>query len=168
MNKGKILIIFFSRTGSTRKVAEGIHRKIGGEFIEVTTHHYPRGFKGYFHAGLDAALGRAVSIQSKSPSAPSYDWIIIGTPIWDASVSAPIRTYLSTSLPHSKHIAFFLTHGGSGSRKVFQQMESLCGKHPAATLDVTTSEVHRKKYNEKLEEFVSKLKSGKRKSALVA
>jgi flavodoxin len=168
MNKGKILIVFFSRTGTTRRVAEGIHRKIGGEFIEVTTRHYPRGFKGYFRAGFDAALGRAVPIQSKSPSVPSYDWIIVGTPVWDASVSAPIRTYLSQSLPHTKHFAFFLTHGGSGAQRVFQQMESLCGKRPVATLDVTIAEVHRKKYNEKLENFISKLKSGKRKLALVA
>src|SRR6476469_3478422 len=128
MNTEKILIVFFSRSGTTRKIAEGIHRKIGGEFIEVTTHHYPRGFKGYFRAGFDAVLGRAVPIQSKPLSSPFYDWIIVGTPVWDASVSAPIRTYLSTSLPHTKHIALFVTHGGSGSRRVFQQMESLCGK----------------------------------------
>lgn len=168
MNKGKILIVFFSRTGTTRKIADGIHRKIGGEFIEVTTKHYPEGLKGYFRAGFDAALGRAVPIRSNSPSKTSYDWIIVGTPVWDASVSAPIRTYLSQSLPQTKHFAFFLTHGGSGARRVFQQLESLCGKRPVATLAVTMAEIHRKKYNEKLEQFISQLKLGKRKLVLAA
>lgn len=157
MKEGKTLIIFYSRTGITGKIAHAIHRDLGGEMIEVETKRYAPGLKGYVEALTDAALGRAVPITSKAASAESYDLVIIGTPVWASSLSAPMRTYLSQKIPHAKQIAFFLTHGGSGAQRVLSQMEGLCGKRPIATLKVTASEVHHRKYAERIGEFVKVL-----------
>lgn len=162
MDRGKILIVFFSRTGSTRKVAEAIHRKTGGEVIELTTQRYARGVRGYFQATLDAALGRAVPIKSKQANASSYDWVIIGSPIWDTSLSTPVLTYMSHGLPQAKHVAFFLTCGKTGAHQVFKQMENLYKKHPQVTLHMTASEIHSKNFTAKLEHFVHQLKSGRK------
>jgi flavodoxin len=158
MKKGRVLIVFFSRTGTTRKLARAIHAGLGGELMEITTRRYPRGLRGYLRAGMDAALGRAAPIRTKRPDASSYELIVVGTPVWNASLSAPVRTFLSQSLPRADRLAFFMTLGGSGARRVQEQMEWLCGKRPVASLALTEREVRQRNLSEKVENFVEELR----------
>jgi flavodoxin len=158
MTEGRVLIVFYSRTGTTRKVADAIHRELGGELVEVHTRHYPKGLRGFLRASLDAILGRAIQIRSKPTHAQSYDLVVVGTPVWNSSLSTPIRTYMAQSLPHAHHLAFFLTHGGSGARRVFGQMTDLTGRRPLATMAVTESEFQHRNYSDKMHGFVMELR----------
>lgn len=55
-------------------------------------------------------------------------------------------------------MAFFCTSGGSRGEP-FDEMESLCGKEPVATLRLLRKEVKSDHYIEKTEEFVNKIKT---------
>ena len=157
MKNKKTLIIYYSRSGITGRVAHALQRETSGELVEITTKSYPSGIMGYLAAGLDATLGRAVPIGSIKTSLTSYDLILIGTPVWGSSLAPPVRTFLSQPLPHARKVAFFLTHGGSGASRVFGQMEELCGRHPSSTLALTESDVRHRKYSEKVREFTRSL-----------
>jgi len=161
-SKQKILIVYYSRTGITRTLAEALHKRLGGDLIEVTTLAYKTGWRGYIQAALDATLKRIVPIQISHDLEQTYDLVLMGTPVWNASLSSPIHTLMAHSLPRSKQIAFFLTHGGSGSQRVFEQMQSLYGKKPLATLEVNTSEVIKRRFGNQLEQFLQKLQPSKK------
>ncbi len=159
MKESKVLVVFFSRGGTTRKVAEALHEQIGGELVEVHTRHYPKGIRGYFRAGLDSLVGRSIPIRFAALHDSDYDLVVIGTPVWNASLSAPIQNFITHSLPETQRVAFFLTYGGSGAKRVFGQMEGLTGKHPLAVLAVSDSEVRRRKYGPKVKAFLNSLRT---------
>ena len=158
----KVLILYYSRTGITRTLAESIHRRLGGDLVEIKTSQYKQGLYGYIQAALDATLKRIIPIQYELPLEKSYDLVLIGTPVWNASLSSPIQTLMSHSLPKTKQVAFFITHGGSGSKRVFHQMQSLYEKAPVATLEVNTSEIMKRTFGTKLERFIQELSGSKR------
>ena len=153
---------YYSRTGVTRTLAESIHRRIGGELVEIKTSYYREGILGYLQAVLDATLKRIIPISYEASLDKNYDLVVIGTPVWNASLSSPIQTLMSHSLPKTKQVAFFLTHGGSGAKRVFQQLESLYGKSPIAQLNVTTTEVLKRNFTAKLEKFIQDLTPSKK------
>jgi hypothetical protein len=80
----------------------------------------------------------------KNPA--DYDLVVVGTPVWSSSVSAPVRTYLSQMGSSVSNVAFFLTHGGTGENRVLRQMEELCGTAPLAVLGLRELEVAHEQY----------------------
>jgi multimeric flavodoxin WrbA len=88
-----------------------------------------------------------------------YDLVIVGTPVWNAFVSAPVRTFLHANRDRIRHVAFFCTQGGRGSARAFRQMETVCGQNPVATLVVGSGAVRRADLATRVQAFASALKS---------
>ena len=70
-----------------------------------------------------------------------YDLVIVGTPVWAGTVSAPVRTYLEKYKGSFKKIVFFCTMGGNKGSKTLAVMESLSDKKPEYTLALTDREI---------------------------
>jgi len=87
-----------------------------------------------------------------------YDLVIIGTPIWSSNISTPIRTYFSLHKEDFKNVAFFCTRLGSDAKKIFDDMKNLSQKTPLALLALTSREVARDQYMQKVKEFIKNLK----------
>jgi menaquinone-dependent protoporphyrinogen IX oxidase len=75
----------------------------------------------------------------RQPSA--YDLVIIGSPIWNISLSSPVRTYFRQHRRDLRDVAFFCTCGGSGVDRVFKQMTEEAGQRPVALLAVREAEL---------------------------
>jgi menaquinone-dependent protoporphyrinogen IX oxidase len=87
----------------------------------------------------------------------SFDIVVIGTPMWNHTVSTPIRTYLTQYKDSFKKLAFFCTHQYTDDSP-FEEMASLVGKTPVATLILNSKkEVEGDEYIKKTEEFVDRL-----------
>ena len=153
----KYLIIYFSRTGTTKKVAESISNSLKCDSEEILDTQNREGALGYIKSGKDATLKKLTIIKNIKKNPKEYDMIIIGTPVWAWTMSTPIRTYISQNKDSFNKVAFFCTMGGSGSEKTFKDMEVLCGKKPLAVLDLKTKDVIKNEYVSKIEEFVGKL-----------
>ncbi|MCJ7657070.1 MAG: hypothetical protein MUO55_04730, partial [Candidatus Atribacteria bacterium] len=87
-----------------------------------------------------------------------YDLVIIGTPTWSSNISTPVRTYIYLFKEEFKKVAFFCTRLGSDAEKVFADMKNLSQKTPLALLELTSREVARDQYKEKVQEFIENLK----------
>jgi menaquinone-dependent protoporphyrinogen IX oxidase len=104
-------------------------------------------------------LSVTFSMSSVKNDPDGYDIVVIGTPIWNHTVSTPVRTYISQYKGSFKKVAFFCT-ADSKDDSPFEEMEELCGKKPVATLRLTQKqEVETGRYVEKTEEFVTKIKT---------
>lgn len=156
----KILVVFYSRTGTTRKVGEAIAEKLGAEISaeEIKDTVDRSGIKGYLISGRDAMKRRLTKLEPASFNPAEYDLVIIGTPIWGWNMSVPVRTYITENKDKFKSVAFFCTMGGSGDGKAFSEMAKIIGKKPVATLALRTSEVVKNNFSEKLEKFIEKIK----------
>ena len=153
MTKGRLLVVFYSRTGTTKKVAEAITAKLDCDIEEIIDTKSRRGLLGFLRSGLEATLKRLTTIEEIKNDPASYDVVIIGTPVWNGTMSSAIRTYLSQYKEDLQNIAFFCTQGSSGDN-TFKEMESLCGKKPLALLRLTSKEVEKGEDTGKIEQFI--------------
>lgn len=137
----KILVVFYSRTGITKKLADYIAKKIGAEMEEIKDTVNRAGVLGYLLAGRDSALHRLTKLEKPNCNPADYDLVIIGTPVWSWNISTPVRTYLEEYKAQFKQVAFFCTMGGSGDERAFREVERNIGKKPTAILSLRTREV---------------------------
>jgi len=158
MDPTRALVVFYSRTGTTDIVARAIRDELGCEIEAIRDAKHRVGVVGYLRSGFDAAFRRPAKLLAMSSDPNDYDLVIVGTPIWNASVSAPVRTYLLANRERIRRVAFFCTHGGSGSARVLHQMEEICGQPPIVTMVLRTEEVRHSGFAAKVRSFVSALK----------
>ena len=154
----EILVVFYSRSGRTKKVAEAISDILKCDKEEIFDTKNRKGIPGFLSAGTDANLRRLTAIKEIKNNPSLYDLVIIGIPIWSSNISTPIRTYLSLCKEEFKKVAFFCTRLGSDSKKVFADMKNLSQKIPLALLELTSREVARDQYMQKVKEFIKNLK----------
>jgi flavodoxin len=128
----KNLIVFYSRTGTTKKMAEKMAKILKADIDEIVDRKNRKGIIRWLLAGRDAMKKKTTEITfKKDPS--KYSLVILGTPTWAGLPSPAIRTYLTKN--KFKKLAFFCTMGGKNHSKVFIEMESI-SKKPIATLAV--------------------------------
>ena len=137
----RILVAFYSRTGNTTAIAESIAAALGADLEPIIDHTRRSGPLGYLRSGFDAFFHRPADIGPAVHDPTAYDLVIVGTPIWNVSLSSPVRSYLRGHRKAMPAVAFFCTCGGMGIERVFAQMAKVCGKQPAATLAVRESEM---------------------------
>jgi flavodoxin len=153
------LVAFYSRTGTTKKVAEELSSLLKCASEEIRDTKNRKGILGWLSAGRDATTERLTELEPLNYDPASYELVIIGTPMWNHRMSVATRTYLTQYKNSFRSVAFFCTHQFT-DHCPFVEMESLSGKMPVATL-----KLHRKKdvksglYINKLREFVDKLDS---------
>jgi flavodoxin len=157
MDPTRVLVVYYSRTGTTETVARAIRLELGCEIEAIHDAKHRSGVLGYIRSGMDAALRRPAKLLAMSSDPDDYDLVIVGTPIWNATVSAPVRTYLLANRERIRRVAFFCTHGGSGSERVLREMQELCVQPPVATLVLRTEEVRRDGFAPKIRSFVTAL-----------
>jgi len=157
MGDGKALVVYYSRTGTTKQVAEAIAGGLRAELEEIVDTKSRKGMLGFVAGGKDACLSKLTVIEEARSDPSAYDLVVIGTPVWASSVTPAIRTYMMRCKDALPGVAFFLTTGGTGIDRTFKQMAELCGKEPIARLALTTKEVRKGQAADKVEAFVKEL-----------
>ena len=154
MKKQKILVVYYSRTGNTQKVALELVRKLGADKEDLADlKDRKMGIMAWLISGKDAIRKKMTKIRYKEDPS-KYDLVVIGTPVWAWTIPPAVRTYLSEN--KFKKVAFFCTNGGQYG-KTFTEMEKLSQK-PIATLDLLDKKVRESNFKEELNEFCEKLK----------
>jgi len=75
-------VIFYSYSGITRGVAEGIRNASGCDIIEVRTKRPYTSFSVYTTGVLRSRKGACDEIEPAAIDVSGYDFLIIGTPVW--------------------------------------------------------------------------------------
>ena len=113
----KSLVVYYSRSGNSKFVAQKIAEKIGAETEEVIDKKNRRGWIGFLTAGFDATRGKETQIEETRFLPNNYDLIVVGTPIWNGRPSPAIRTYLRKNDLSRKKVALFCTLDGNNEKK---------------------------------------------------
>ena len=126
----KILVAYFSRTGTTREIANQIHKIAGGDVFEIQViETYPADYEeAKKRAMQEQESGYKPALKSRVENIRSYDVVFIGYPIWWGTIPAPIRSFLSEYDLSGKSVVPFCTHGGSGLGRSVADISKLCPK----------------------------------------
>ena len=137
----KCLVVFYSRSGATGKVAARIAQTLGCESEKIFPKRRYAGPFGFLRASFEATRKKLPEISEPKNDIRGYDLVILGTPVWGGTVASPVRSYMVGQGEGFKKVAFFLTKGGASETRTFKEMEQLCAKAPIATLALRTGEI---------------------------
>ncbi len=157
----KKLVVFYSRTGNTRSVAQEVSKLIDADVEEIHDTKNRKGIIGFILSGMDARRKGRAKLREREKDPSLYDLVIIGTPVWAYNISTPVRTYIDDNKSCFRNVAFFCTSGSSDSKyalRVFSDMKDLCGKEPVALLNLAAGEL-KGEYTAKVKEFASAIQS---------
>jgi flavodoxin len=156
----KSLVVYYSRTGNTKKVAEEIACSLHCDIEELIDEKKRKGFLGYMRSGREAMRKENITLGELKNQPKKYDLVIIGTPIWAFTMSSPIRTFLEQYKADLPKVAFFSTSDSTPGEKTFSHMQEVCGKQPTNTLSVTKKDLTTDIYKEQIKQFINKLQKG--------
>lgn len=156
----KILVVYYSRSGFTRKVAEAIAAACNADLEEIRDLGSRGGFWGYLHSVREALSRKPAPIVAPARDPSGYDLIVLGTPVWTGKVSSPMRAYVAKLGVSFKAIAVFCTLGGSGADKTLHELAALCGKTAVASLALTDGAIAKGKYDAPIQDFVKTIRDG--------
>jgi flavodoxin len=138
---GKALVVYHSRSGYTRRIAQALARRLGADLDEIRIVQPMTGATGYVLCAIEAIAGLTPALRPSRRDPADYDLVVVGTPVWFWSPASPVRSWLVQHRRPGGRVAFFCTMGGSGAPRAFAAMTELAGKAPAATLALTDRQV---------------------------
>ena len=120
-----ILVAFYSHSGVTKKVAEQIHAKVGGDIHEIVEQNpYPRDYNTVVEqAKREITQGYRPKLKSDVPDLSKYDVIFIGSPNWWSTIALPVATFLTSANFTDKTVIPFITHGGGGLNRTVSDIK---------------------------------------------
>lgn len=157
----KTMVVYFSRTGRTRTLAQRLAAEFGTKAEPIREERSRQGFLGYQRSLLEAVMGRDADIDPRRPAPTGRDLVLLGTPIWGWHPSSPVRAFMRLHAKHMHRVAFFCTMGGSGDYIAFSELEGILGRRPEATLALTEREmkaIDSDSVRAKIDEFVKSLR----------
>lgn len=124
----RVLVAYFSWSGNTRVIANGIHERAGGDVFEiVTVDPYPRTYDAVVEqARGEQESGHKPALRTRLKTMESYDLIFLGYPNWWGTIPMPVATFLSEYDFSGKTIVPFCTHEGSRLGRSIREITKLC------------------------------------------
>lgn len=154
----KRLVVYFSASGTTKKVAEKLAVVANADIYEI------RPMVPYTKEDLnwmDKKSRSSVEMNDKSIrpeivkdnlNISSYDTILLGFPIWWYVAPTIINTFLESYNFSGNRIILFATSGGSGFGNTVKELKS-----SAANAEIIEGKILNRASNDQLKDFVSSL-----------
>lgn len=103
-------IVYFTRTGTSKRIAEKIAEKLSCDIIEVTDNINWKGILGFLKGGYYSSKNKEVKIKV-SKDINVDDELIVVTPLWAGYICPAMRTFLKSIKLDNVHL--IVTSNGS-------------------------------------------------------
>ena len=135
----KILVAYFSHSGTTQRVAERIQQETGGTLFAIQpSMPYPSEYQACLdRASKEVAEKARPAILSRVENMEAYDVVFVGFPIWWYNAPMIIDTFLESYDFAGKTVIPFCTSGGSPIGVAMDKIKLHCPK--AKVLDGLTA-----------------------------
>ena len=148
------LVVFYSRSNITKKLAENIAEELGCDIEEIRPKVNYQGKLGYARGIKDSASAKIVELENLKYNPDDYDVVYIGTPVWASRAANPAISYIKQNEGKFSNVKFFATAGSSGFDSTFKQLEEVAALKPLKTLALTTKEVKKDEFKVQLKSFI--------------
>lgn len=123
----KAIVIYYSLSGNTKRIAELIRDKTGADIAEIQTLiPYAGDYNSIVEQGhKEVNNGYKPKIKRISADLSEYNTVILGTPVWWYTMAPAVLTFLSENSLDGKRIILFATNGGWVGH-TFKDIKRLC------------------------------------------
>ncbi|WP_051592812.1 flavodoxin [Thomasclavelia saccharogumia] len=127
LDNDKVLVLYFSQSGNTQKLAKLISDRVGGDFTRIeTVQTYPDTYEELADFAKEERDNDVhPELKDLDINLDDYDTIFIGYPIWWYQMPMPMYTLFDTYDFSGKTIVPFNTHEGSGDGGTYEDIQEL-------------------------------------------
>lgn len=127
----KSIVLYFSRTGNSERIARKIAEKAGCGLSRITDDKNWKGVFGFLRGGLYAARFRGTNpVLSPEVDFDAFDRIMIVSPVWAGNAVPAVFSLLMRKKDSLNKIGLVLSSGGGETGPVFDKLESKIGSIP--------------------------------------
>lgn len=137
----KVLVVYYSRTGSTRKIAQDIAKQMDADLEEISDQKKRTGLLGFVLGGRDAMTKKETCISGMRKNPAEYDLVILGSPIWGGNITPALRTYINQYGDSIRSTAFFFSSGGKMPDQVLEKLSVILKEKPVAVTGLSLSDI---------------------------
>lgn len=120
----RTLVVYFSETGNTQKLAKEISDQVGGDFKRIeTVVPYPSGSELFDYTEAERDNDERPELKDLDINIEDYDTIFVGYPIWWYTLPMPLYTFFDEYAFSGKTIIPFNTHNGSGNGGTYSSIQ---------------------------------------------
>jgi len=119
----KTIVLYYSRTRKTAKVAKTLAEEIGADSIEIIDLKDRMGAINYLKSVIDALRENKTHIKPEEFDLTGYDLVYIGTPTWGSKPAPAIITLIDQCDLKDKSVILFSTMGNSGGENAINRMK---------------------------------------------
>jgi len=132
----KTLVLFYSFSGNTRKLAVKKAAETGADIEEILETKKMSVLKAYVIGAYKAMKRKKTEIQPIKAQLNNYEKIIIMAPVW-AATPAPAFNSIVEQLPAGKKIELVMVSAGSGTQKTAEETRKLITARGCEVTDYT-------------------------------
>lgn len=107
----KILVAYFSYSGTTQSVAEQLSSRIGADLFEIAPAEEYSSL--YLRSNREIRRGERPELSDAVENMEEYDIVFVGYPVWFHATPAPVNSFLESYDLTGKLVIPFCTSGGS-------------------------------------------------------
>lgn len=89
-------VVYFTRSGTSKRVAEKIAKKLSCETIQISDDKNWKGIIGFIKGGYYASKNKDVDIKT-SKEIETFDELIVVSPLWAGGVAPAIKVFLKST-----------------------------------------------------------------------
>lgn len=136
-----ILVVVYSYTGTSRRVADLLCSQHGWCMAEIAEVRPRSGALGTLRCVLDSLLRRQPAIRYDGPTPKDFDTVVLVSPIWALQLAGPMRSFVARRRDHLPEVAVLSVMGGEGAPNAVAEIARLIGRVPVLSAAVTMREV---------------------------
>ncbi len=114
LDSDRVLVVYFSETGNTQKLAQEIYEQVGGDIRRIEpVKPYPTGQELFDYTKEERDNNERPEFKDLNINLDDYDYIFVGYPMWWYTLPMMMYTFFDIYDFSGKTIIPFNTHEGS-------------------------------------------------------
>lgn len=130
----ELLVVYYSRTGTARQVAQQLAQMAQGHLGEVVDPVPRVGLWGDLRCVFDTLLRRTPRMRYSGPTPSRYRNVILVAPVWMRHLAAPMRSFLRKGRPLPRSVGVVCVMAREGGFQAVQEVADATKVTPVATL----------------------------------
>jgi len=125
----KSVVLYFSRTGNSKRIAQKIADRAGVEIAEISDDKKWGGIIGFIRGGF-----YSVNMKTTNPSVTpavdlnAFDKVIFVSPMWASNVAPAVYSYIKKEKDNIKELHLLINSGGIPTDDSITRIETSVGK----------------------------------------
>jgi flavodoxin len=137
----RILVVFYSYTGTCRQAAELLCAQHGWPRGEILETRARAGARGTLRCIADTVLRRRPAIHYDGPDPANYDAVVLVAPIWAYGLAGPMRSFIAQQGAALKRYAVVSVMGSAGASNAVAEIDRTLRRAPLIATAFTSREV---------------------------